>query len=104
MFWLKQKRTLGYRDPCDTEENDISTSSLGDCPTCTYFPSMLKEVKCITNSLPNVRGKTSCKYSIDGDCIDVHATITVMKIQNGQPIEHDVSLKVGCACKLLPVT
>jgi hypothetical protein len=74
------------------------------CPTCMYFPSTLKEVKCSTGNGLNVRGKTSCNYKIDGDCINIEATINVIKVYStGQHVQRDVHLKVGCACMLLPV-
>ncbi|CAB3976782.1 Hypothetical predicted protein [Paramuricea clavata] len=104
--WLRQKRTHAYRDPCEKDENVVNTGSLDtdSCSTCMYFPSTLKEVKCSTGNGLNVRGKTSCNYNIDGDCINIEATISVIKVySNGQHVQRDVHLKVGCACMLLPV-
>ncbi|CAB4028597.1 Hypothetical predicted protein [Paramuricea clavata] len=105
--WLRQKRTHAYRNPCKKEENVVYTSSLdktNSCQNCTYFPSTLKEVKCSTGHGLNVRGKTSCNYNIDGDCINIVATIKVIKAYSkNQQVERDVHLKVGCACMLPPV-
>ena len=99
-FWLKQKRTSGYRDPCGTETNEVDTSSYDtSCSDCTYMPNKLTEVKCTTNGLT----QSSCKYGVAGDCLDVQATIKVLKIfSNKNWVYHDVVLKVGCACHLLP--
>ncbi|CAB4028604.1 Hypothetical predicted protein [Paramuricea clavata] len=113
--WLKQKRTPHkYNDPCmHKTENFVTTRSLdkSNCPlgtTCMYIPSQLKEIKCKMTSNPlNVRNKTSCGHGISGDCLDIVATITVMKIFNTtgrrQHVERNVSLNVGCACMLLSV-
>ena len=99
MFWLKQKRTSGYRDPCETETNVVDTSSYDSCSDCTYMPDTLTEVKCITNGLT----QSSCKYDVAGDCLDVQATIKVLKFfSTGNWVYHNVVLKVGCACHLLP--
>ncbi len=110
MFWLKQKRTLGYRDPCgDTEKKVENTSRLVDnnaCPTCTYGPSKIQVVKCKLNNNTgnNIDKKTSCKYINNGHCIDIYTTITVKKVQNNNVIYHHINVAVGCACKLLPVS
>ena len=108
MSWLKQKRILGYLDPCgDTVKIVVNTSSLVDnnaCPTCTYCPSEIQVVKCKMNSTGKDK-KASCKYididkGYNGHCIDIYTTITVKKLQNKNVIDHNVSFAVGCACKL----
>jgi hypothetical protein len=101
MFWLNQKRTTGYRDPCETETNVVDTSSYdNDCQDCTYLPSTHTEVKCTKN---NLMGQASCKYGVVGNCFDIEAKMKVLKFfPNGHADTHEFFLKVGCACHLVP--
>ena len=98
--WMKVKRTL-YNDPCETEKHVVKTITLdtNGCTNCVYYPSELTEVKCSTSNILSGRNRASCNYNIDGDCLDIFATVRVLKVLPSYiSINSDITYKVGCAC------